>query len=172
MKSNIIIVGAGGHAKNVVDAIQKQDVFNILGFYVDGIDIGTNHYKGIKVLDTLKSTQKSAQKETFFIVALGDNNLRTELFDFYRQIYSPATIVHPNATISLDSEIAPGCVILSNSVVNANVKIGENCLINAGVIIDHDCSVGKNVHLKIGSLVQSNSIISDNFQGTLGQHIF
>ena len=83
-----------------------------------------------------------------FIIAIGDNQARSRCYArALQQGWTPATLIHPSATVSPHSEISPGCVVLPRAVVNAGAVVGQNSIINTGAVVEHDCRLSSHVHI-------------------------
>jgi len=171
MKPKIVIIGAGGYGKVVLDAIQLANAFEVVGFVDSATLVGTVVLNNIKVVATQDNISSLKNEAEYFIVAIGNNKIRKELSSIAILNFKAATIIHPSAIIGLDVKIGVGSVVLANAIVNVNSKVGQNVIVNAGVIIDHDCTIGSNIHLSIGTRVGSNSSISNYVTTSIGQNI-
>lgn len=169
MKPKIAIIGAGGHAKVICDTILAKSEFEIVGFVDSIVPVGTIIMNDFKVILEQKKLENLKSYADFFIVGIGNNKIREELFNKLKTFLKPATIIHPTAVIASNAVINPGTVCLAKSIISANCTVGENTIINAGSIIDHESKIGNNVHISIGTLVGSNSIIGNNLTTSIGQ---
>jgi sugar O-acyltransferase (sialic acid O-acetyltransferase NeuD family) len=177
MKPKIVIVGAGGHAKVVCDTIMHLNIYKIVGF----VDIAKSDnqnraidslfYLDLKIIANQDSLENLRNVCEYFIVAIGDNFLRFELFNNLKKFLKPYILIHPMAIVSATATIGDGSVILANAIVNSNSIIGNNCIINSGVIIDNDCKIGNNVYLRIGTLVGNNTEIKEFSSSRMGEII-
>lgn len=52
---NVIIIGAGGHSKIVIDILEENNEFNILGLLDDNKDIHGELVLGKKILGNIES---------------------------------------------------------------------------------------------------------------------
>ncbi len=171
MKNKIVIIGAGGHGKVVADAILKQGKFTLLGFFDDNKPINVIYYNGFSVIGKSTDLEKIKTITDFFIVAIGNNEIRKSVYENLKHFIEPAIIIHPSAIISPSVSIEKGTVILANTVINADASIGENCIINSLSLIDHETNVGNNVHISQGTIVGSNVKICDNSITKIGEKI-
>ncbi len=169
MKERIIIIGAGGHGRVVVDAINAQGIYDTVGFVDSAFPIGSAIIKGCKVVLHQNDISKIADLADCFIVAIGDNSIREKLYNEAKQYLKPATIIHNKALIGSEVTIGEGTVVLANVFINTSSAIGENAIINVGVIIDHDCVIGDHVHLSIGTLVGGRAVVSNSVTTLIGQ---
>lgn len=161
----IAIIGAGGHAKVVLDAIRQivrhNPVYEVAGF-VDDVS-GATQWCGYQVVSDIERLDAE-----HFIVAIGDNQVRNKKFESLSAMaYIPETIVHPSAILASDVEIGPGTVIMAGVVVNVGTKVGANCIINTSSSIDHDCKIGSHSHIAPGCILAGNILVGDGgFLGT------
>ena len=127
---DVIIIGAGGHAKVIADIIYKSGD-NLIGFLDDNIDLQNKKVfldKSVIGLVTDCEAIQEKNQEYFFVVGIGNNYIRKEIFEKCRLNYY--TAIHPSAIISNQVQIGKGTVIMANAVINANADIGTNCIIN------------------------------------------
>ena len=171
MKPEIVIIGAGGHGKVVCDAIIAQGQYNIAGFVDDSHAVGETITGDYRVIATQNNIHTLKTTIDYFIVAIGNNQVREKIYNASKQYLKSATVIHPSAMIGSNVKIGEGTVVLANAVINSSSNVGENSIVNAGVIIDHDCKIGSHAHLSIGTMVGSNSEISDCHKMPIGSRI-
>lgn len=158
MKDNLVIIGAGGHSKVVLDAalpLTEHYDFFVYDEFSDSQDI-----LGVKITNTLES---ASTNNSFFHVAIGDNNVREKLYKFALDLgYQPFTIRHSNSSISKFSEVRDSAFIAASSVIGPMSYIDVGCIINHGAVVDHDCRVGKFCHIAPNVTLGGNVFIGDN----------
>lgn len=147
---DIIILGASGHAKVIIDALhcrnkEKKDYQNI--FLLDDNEslIGQT-ILGHRVMGKISDCEKYAADR--FVIGIGNNRIRKMIAEQYQLNY--ISVVHPSAVISEDADIAEGTVVMAGAVINPGVRIGKHCIINTAVTVDHDCWLEAYVHLSPG----------------------
>lgn len=139
----LLVVGAGGHAKVVVDAARACGL-EVVGA-VDEAD-GVASVLGVPV--HADATHLEADG---FIVAVGDNASRGRLFAEYSERgMTPLTVVHPTATIAPGVVFGAGVFVAAGVVVNPDARIGDDCILNTGCTVDHDCVIGEHAHVGPG----------------------
>ena len=145
MDKNVIILGAGGHAKVVADIVIKSgDTF--IGFLDDNIEVGTKIIDEYTVLGKLEdSINFNCKKNVYFAFGIGDNRVRKRIYDEFKLNYY--TAIHPTAIIGLNVKIGEGTVVMPNAVVNASARIGIGCIINTCAVIEHDNVICDFVHV-------------------------
>ncbi len=170
-KPGIVIIGAGGHAKVLCDAIIAGDEYHVAGFTDANVPVDTIIQYDYRVIAHQDHLQELTSRAEYFIVGIGNNTAREELYNKALQFFKPVSIIHPTAIVAQSVEIKPGAVCLAGAVVNSNTVISENTIINSGAVVDHDCVIGKNVHVSIGTMVGSNTTIADGVTTAIGAHI-
>jgi sugar O-acyltransferase (sialic acid O-acetyltransferase NeuD family) len=136
----LLVVGAGGHAKVVVDAAEEA------GFEIAGV-IGTES-DAPEILGHPVSHDREGVQADAFIVAIGDNALRARYYAEYQSSGLAATsVVHPSAIVGRDVTIGGGTFIAAGTIVNAGARIGADTILNTGCSVDHDCVIGDHSHI-------------------------
>ena len=139
-KKPIIVVGAGGHAKVVIDAIEQGGIYTITTVLDDapskiGQAILGYRIRGLFEIDTLEKQD--------FIVAIGHDQIRKQKYNELLGLgFTPTTIIHPKAIISPHAILAKGCYVGANVMINPQADIGENTILNTACVIEHDVIIG------------------------------
>ena len=159
MKTNskeMLVIGAGGHAKVIVDILKlsKQNLSDIKIFD----DFSSTAVLGIKVSGKIEDTIK--YKEANAVIAIGDNLIRREICEKYSLNY--VSCVHPSAVIARDAHIGDGTVVMANAVINSGSKIGKQCIINTSAIVEHDNCIGDYVHISPGVKLGGKVTVGNN----------
>lgn len=144
--NRLLIIGAGGHAKVVIDVARAAGWLPI-----GAIDRETND----SVLDVPvigdDSSVRELWRENMFdavTVAIGENTLRQKLSNMARSYGCPTpALIHPCAYVSRYAQIAEGTVVMPSAVVNAAAQIGRDCIVNTGSVVEHDCELKNAVHV-------------------------
>ncbi len=147
MSKDVIIIGAGGHAKVIADIIYKSGD-NLIGFLDDNLaNKGKEIYLGKKVLGTTKDIEN--YNKNYFIIGIGNNSIRKKINNENNlKLY---TAIHPSAIIAQDVKIGTGSVIMAGVVINPGTVIGKNCIINTCSSLDHDNLLEDYVHISPGA---------------------
>lgn len=143
---NIIILGAGGYAQEVlwvVDDINSVlPTWDFIGF-IDPIDPGRKgqlHYDR-QVLGGWDDV--SRQEEIYFACGIGSPESRAkECFEGERRGYRPATLIHPSVIAARHVQIGEGTVIGARCVLAPYAILGRHCALNIGVTVGHDSRMG------------------------------
>ena len=151
-KEKLIVFGAGGHAKVVVDIIEQQGEYEIAGLVDDDPKHRGQQFFGYPVLGTRADLPALISAHLrHAIVTIGDNPARAAVAAHLNQLgWHFASAVHPRASIGRGAQIEPGSVVMAGCVVNADAFLGEHVIINTGATVDHDCRIGDGVHVAPG----------------------
>ncbi|MBE0613570.1 MAG: acetyltransferase [Burkholderiales bacterium] len=152
VKEKLIVYGASGHAKVVIDIVERQGEFEIAGLIDDDLNRRGQQFFGYPVLGSRAELPAllSAQLR-HAIVAIGDNAGRAAVAALMEpQGWRFANAVHPGASISRGVEIGPGSVIMAACVLNADAHLGAHVIVNTGATLDHDCRIEDTVHIAPG----------------------
>lgn len=158
----IILLGCGGHAKSVVDAIESQGEYKIVGF----LDFKDFFYRGYRVLGDDEIAKKIFEKGVryaFICVGyMGKGSVRESLYAYLKDIgFQIAIVTDSSAIIASDAHLGEGTFVGKNAVINANAKIGKMAIINTGAIVEHDCSIGAFSHISVGAVLCGNVAVGE-----------
>ena len=135
----MILYGAGGHAKVVLDCIRSMGKDVNLVF-------DDNHaiteFKGIPVVSPYNPDVRSREE---LIIAIGDNLIRKQAAERIKHRLGEA--IHGSAKVSHHSHLGEGTVVMPSVIVNSDAVIGKHCILNSACIVEHDCVVEDYVHI-------------------------
>lgn len=175
---NILIYGASGHAKMIVDIILKNKDYNFIGFLDSFKPINEEIYghKVVGNLDMLPSIIKKFNVKGV-VIGIGDNDTRLQAYKKIIQIDPTIefpSMVHPNAIIANDVILPKGVVIMAGAIINADAKVGKFCLLNTKASLGHDsvmsdfsslasgATISGNVHIGFCSTISLSASVSQN----------
>ena len=149
----VLIIGAGGHAQVVADALmhmQTQDVsMQPIGYLDDDPKLTGECFLGLPVMGTRAQLPEIAHDAV--IIAIGDNQTRQYLFEtLLKQGEHFVTVRHPNSIVAQDVHIGHGSLICAGVVVNPSSVIGADVILNTGCTIDHHNHIGDHAHVAPG----------------------
>lgn len=142
----IYLIGAGGHAKVVLDALLAggTDLSTV------GIRDGRAAMKGRDLLgaaiDTPELDDSLAGHDVH--VAIGAIPARAGLLGRAVTLGARAlTVIHPSAQVSRFAGLGAGTFVAALAVVGPSARVGQGVIVNHGAVIDHDCVVGDHCHI-------------------------
>ncbi len=146
---DVVIVGAGGHGKVVVDILCSGGVHRPVAFLdADPSLLGTR-VAGLEVMGSIHYFAKlRAANVRGAIVAIGDNRTRLRyakhLVDANAELINA---IHPSAIVSDSATIGSNVVIAPRVVVGPESRIGDSVILNTACVIEHECEIGRAVHV-------------------------
>jgi sugar O-acyltransferase (sialic acid O-acetyltransferase NeuD family) len=146
----VVVLGAGGHGKVVLDALLAAEEHEVVGVLDDNPVKQGAHVLGVPVIGTSENLSGLASRLGFegVAVALGDNYLRERKFREVRAArLKPVTLIHPAATVSRFVELGEGVVILAKAVINPGTSIADNVCVNTSASVDHDNVLERSSHI-------------------------
>jgi sugar O-acyltransferase (sialic acid O-acetyltransferase NeuD family) len=149
----VFIVGAGGHAKVVIDILEKARVHEIAFLVDDDPSLKGTEIYGYPVLggkDHLLP-QGAAAGVLKAVVAIGDNLRRTHVAQWLLEHgFQLITAVHPSAQIARGVMLGENIVAMAGTVINSDTRIGHSVIINTSASVDHDCVIADGTHIAPG----------------------
>lgn len=158
MKEKLILIGAGGYSKSVIDSLDfgKYEVFG----FID--DVKSGSHLGYKILGN--EIEKIENKENYvYFISIGDNNKRKY---WYKKILKYnlkiINIIDKNAILSKNITYGRGIFIGKSAIVNSDVKIGENVIINTRSLLEHGSSIGNHSNVSTNTVINGDVKIGNN----------
>ena len=167
----LIIIGAGGYAKSVIDAI---DTFNyeVVGF-IDQFSDEKEHL-GFPIL--AKDIELMENRDSYFyFIAIGNNKNRKRWYDKIKdQRLRLINVVDKTAVVAPTASIGEGCFIGKMAVVNSRAVVENDCIINTKALVEHGCIVHAHANISTNSVINGDVEVGEgSFLGsssvTIGQ---
>ena len=149
----VLILGAGGHGQVVADILNLNyridKRYRVIGYLDDDESLHDQEIQGVSVLGASNKLKEISHEAIF--VAIGDNDLRAEVFNkMIKQGEILINAVHPNTIIAANVKLGVGIVVCAGVVVNPGSKIDNNVILNTGCTVDHHNYIRDHVHLAPG----------------------
>jgi len=161
---DIILIGGGGHCKAVIDVVELEGLFNIIGI-IDKPEMLGKEVLGYPIIgddSKLINLTKSCKNALITIGQVSSPSSRIKLFDTLLKLkFKLPAIISPRAYVSKHSNIGIGSVIMHDAIVSAGVVIGDNCIINTKSIVEHGSSIGNHCHISTNAVINGEVIIGD-----------
>ena len=175
---DILIVGAGGHGKVVLDIVKAAGQHRAIGFLDADPALAGASIHGIPVLGQLNLLPKLKSKARGAIVAIGDNRARAGCAEVLRQHgYELVNAVHPKATVSPSAGLGASVVIAAGASVGADGRLEDCVIVNTNAVVEHECrieaaalagrvSIGEMAFIGLGSrIIQCLSVGANSIVG-------
>lgn len=166
----LVVVGAGGHAREVLDLIDAINAdrpqYDVVGLLADWEPDPAP--LAVWELDWLGSIRRLEEldPDVAFVIGIGDSRARRDIDARISGRDSPV-LVHPNATVGRAVALGPGSVVCSHVSITTNIRCGRHVHVNRGATIGHDTVLGDHATLSPGVSISGNVTVGDSaFLGT------
>lgn len=169
---DVMIFGAGGHCKVIIDLMNKLAGYHVVGLYDYKLPLGTIRH-GYPIIAN-EGKYEMIRNIHHGIIAIGDNWVRSQMVRFVKAIntdISFVTLVHPFTSIAENVMIGAGSVLMAGAVVQAGTYIGQHTIINTGASIDHDSRIEDYASIAPGATLGGNVSIGAYTAIGLGAHV-
>jgi sugar O-acyltransferase (sialic acid O-acetyltransferase NeuD family) len=168
--AKILVFGSGGHAKVVIDIIERTDDYEIEAIVEPAQSSKTSFFD----YPVISESSLSQFTDRYAIIAIGDNALRMNIVN--RLISNKSTlefvsVIHPSAQVGRDVSIRPGTVVMAGAVINPGTQIGYHCIINTRASIDHDCKLADYASVGPGATLGGAVSVGKSSSISLGANI-
>jgi sugar O-acyltransferase (sialic acid O-acetyltransferase NeuD family) len=156
----IIVIGAGGHAKSTADAIRQSG--HQIRYFVGEAPVAAQDLMS-PLIASVKDIPDTENLNV--VVAIGDSVIRERIFQGLQSSgykISYPNIFHPKAFVSTDSVIGHGNVVLGFANIGAGSKIGNFVIINTSASVDHDSDIADFVTISPGAICAGNVAIGEH----------
>lgn len=155
----LIIVGAGGYAKSVLDSVDHMN-FQMVGFLDDVKPKGSDH-QGFPVLGNTIECLENPEEYVYF-VAIGNNSKRKAWFDKLKERnLSLINVIDKSALVSHAATIGEGSFIGKLAILNHGSSVGDNCVINTRALVEHGCHIKDHVNISTNATLNGDVICED-----------
>jgi sugar O-acyltransferase (sialic acid O-acetyltransferase NeuD family) len=143
----LLILGTGGSAFDVLDIVEAINdtapTWELAGFLDDARPAGSRHL-GLEVLGPLRDS--ALFKGYMFISSIGsDKSYRRRpeiLASTGLAVDRFATLVHPNASVSLRARLGHGVIVNPGVVIAGGAFIGDHVMLCPACVVGHESSIG------------------------------
>ncbi len=140
-----LIIGAGGHAKIVLD------ILLLCGCQVDGLTDA--RAKGDCMGYPILGDDSVLEKRGGGYAAMGIGNVghpavRERAYAYARECgFVFPNVIHPSAVVSRFAVLEDGIVCGAEAVIAPGASVGSLAIINTGAVVEHDAVIARGVHI-------------------------
>lgn len=157
MREPVLMIGAAGHARAVLEAIRAEGRWSVIGL-IDSFQPPGTPAHGLTILGGERDVPRLLHAHAIHhvVVAIGDNFQRAAMWARLQRAtpgvqltgaIHPATVIAPDVTIGLGTVILPGTVVVSGA------RIGQGCILNTACTFDHEGEMADWSSLGPGAIV-------------------
>ena len=158
-KTNLILIGAGGHSRSCIDVIEQQGQYKIVGLIGTPDEIHSQHL-GYAVIGTDRDLQELSKTYQYALITIGQiqtSEHRTRLYQQATQHgFKLPIVIAPTAYVSRQAKLGAGSIVMHGAIVNVGSLVGNNCIINTNALIEHDATVEDHCHISTGSILNGD----------------
>ncbi|MDQ0591900.1 sugar O-acyltransferase (sialic acid O-acetyltransferase NeuD family) [Chryseobacterium ginsenosidimutans] len=167
----MLIIGAKGFAKEVLEVCHQNNELENLAFYDDvNNDVQKLLYDKFPIITSLEEAKNYLKNtDNRFNIGIGNPNLRKILYNKFSQIGGVfvSTIASTAVIGHYSNIIGSGSNIMQNVVITNDIVIGRGVIINQVSSIGHDVIIGDFVEICPNVSISGNCTIGENtFIGT------
>lgn len=148
----VCVFGYSGHSYVIIDSLLKLG-YEIKGYF-NKTELEFNPFELAYLGFETDADFIVKVGSDFVFPAVGDNYTRVKLIDLFEKhelkqlvLIDPSAIVSQQATIGLNTFVAPGAVI------NSLATIGKGVIVNSNSIIEHNVTIEDYCHTAPGSVL-------------------
>lgn len=154
----VIVIGAGGHARVVADALLCAGV-EVLGFTDANPSMWGRKHFGLPVLgdDNILASHDAGSVRLAnglgMVDAQGSVLRRRAQEALTASGWTFVSVIHPSATVSPRALLAEGVQVLAGALVQPGASITAGAIVNTRAVVEHDACVGNWSHVAPGAVV-------------------
>lgn len=169
MTERLVIIGAGGFGREVLDVIEAINLsyavtgglaYDVLGFLDDGEPgatlepYGVPHLGPVEFLDTM-------DPDVGYVIGIGSPQVRRKIDERFRQRRESPVLLHPSATYARAVTFGPGTVVCAGVRLTNNIKLGRHVHLNLNSTVGHDARLGRYVTVSPLVAISGNVTLDD-----------
>lgn len=165
-----IIIGSGGHGREVAEIMAEGGKFRPLGFIDQDPQLTGRTIDDLPVLGTMSWLEQ--HPKALVVVAIGNPFVVQRVVGEVQALGNGfAQAISSGARISPRAEVGPGVIIFPGAIVNTRARIGGYTTLNVGVSISHDSVVGKYCVINPGARLAGNVKVGDGCYIGMGANV-
>jgi acetyltransferase EpsM len=154
--SEYLILGKGGHARSIADAIYSTNPEAQISNYFFPSPSASD------LSSLLEPNLRNLTQDMKLVLGVGDVDLRKQIIKLVLSFLPKttfATVIHKSAVVSKNAQIGIGSTVLANTYIGPGTNVGDFCIVNTNSVIDHDSSIGDHTVLSVSVSVAGGSTI-------------
>ena len=157
-RTRVVGIGAGGHAKVVIDILRQMGRYEIVALVDSDRELWGSEVLGVRVFGDdkyLPELYAQGVRDAFIGVGtVGDSQSRTRVYELaHRHGFRIVLAIHPTAVVAASAKIGDGPTIMANAIISPDARLGDNVIVNTRAVVEHDCVIGDHVHIATGAVL-------------------
>jgi len=176
-KQPVVIYGASGHAKVLIDLIRSsyKDLFIIAA--VDDSAEASVEVLGIPVIGaSAELARLRKQQSRLAVLGIGSVTHHQHRRSLYEKLislgFNVPNLIHHRALLEPSVTMGEGNQVFAGAVVGSAARLGTNTIINSGVVVSHDCLIGSHTHLAPGCILAGGVTVGEDTLVGMGVTVY
>ncbi|MCL5428573.1 MAG: NeuD/PglB/VioB family sugar acetyltransferase [Chloroflexi bacterium] len=155
--NSVIVYGAGGHGKAVIDLLRAAGGYTLIGVIDDGRQPGdrvldSNVLGGENALAAIRAA--GCKLALNAVGGIGAMSSRMLIFDKLRNAgFEFPVLIHPSAVVEPNAELGAGAQVFPHAYIGSSARLGIGCIVNTSAVVSHDCVLADYVNLAPGAIL-------------------
>ena len=164
MTDPIVIVGAGGFGREVLDIIEALNEssaeLNFLGFLDDGdVRLDLLARRSVRLLGR---TSTMSTLDAAYVIGIGSGDVRREIDSLLTAaVCRPTRLIHPAATVGGDVRLGDGVILAAGSRITTNIELGRHVHVHVNATVGHDSILADYVSIYPGATIGGNVVLGE-----------
>jgi sugar O-acyltransferase (sialic acid O-acetyltransferase NeuD family) len=160
----VIVVGAGGHAKVLIDILHMNHI-PMIGLTDKNMKSQGKTILGVPIIGDDDLILSYSPQKIMLVNGLGSTGStlhRQQIFTTFKDRgYGFCNVIHKSAILAKDISYGEGIQVMAGSVIQPGCVLGNNVILNTKASVDHDCVVGDHVHIAPGTTICGGVIVGE-----------
>ena len=160
----MLILGARGHAKEVLDVIQQGGEDRELVLFDDqSVCLTERLFDKYRIVRSIGEAEKELSIDKRFVLGIGNPIARYKLAGKFLALGGDlVSVISPLSRIGNHNVLlGRGLNVMTGAVITNEIVVGEGTLINAGCSIHHDTRIGRYCEISPGARVTGGCVVGD-----------
>ncbi len=159
----LVIVGAGGHGRELLDVVEATNEtgatdFDVVGVLDDGdVDGDLLAARGLRHLGPVDRLRELGIP---YLIGIGSGAARRAIDEMAGDL-APPSVRHPAATLGSQIRTGPGSVVAAGARLTTNIRLGRHTHVGVNSTVGHDAVLGDYVTVLPGATVSGTVRLED-----------
>ncbi|MCT1619082.1 MULTISPECIES: acetyltransferase [Janibacter] len=171
MHEDLVVIGAGGFGREVVDVVEaineseSSPRWLLVGVVDDSPseeNLARLERRGIPYLGAVEALVAEVARPKF-VIAIGNPRVRRAIATALEgEGFVAATIVHPASTQGSEVTVGAGSVICAGVRLTTNISVGRHCHLNLNATVGHDSVLMDFVSINPLASISGDCVVEDD----------
>jgi sugar O-acyltransferase (sialic acid O-acetyltransferase NeuD family) len=153
---SLVVFGAGGHAKSLIDLVRSSSEYEPLCVADDDSGAAAD-VLGVPVVAGSALAALREHGVAYAVNAVGAIGRIQTRIDVGRRLeglgFELPPLVDVTAFVAASASVAAGAQVFAGAAVCSAAEVGRSAIVNTGAIVSHDCRIGDYAHVAPGAIL-------------------